>query len=93
MRVQVVYARPLTQDTCFLDLADGTTVEQALTQTAYACDLADRFFAIYGRPVSLDTILRDGDRLEILRALRVDPKEARRRRQSHRSNRSKPLKV
>jgi len=35
---------------------------------------------IHGRRVPLDAPLADGDRVEIYRALLVDPKEARRRR-------------
>jgi len=37
-------------------------------------------FAIFGVPVPPDTVLRPGDRVEVLRPLRVDPREARRRR-------------
>ena len=36
--------------------------------------------AVFGRRVSDATILHDGDRLELLRALVIDPKQARRRR-------------
>jgi uncharacterized protein len=35
---------------------------------------------VFGRVVSSTTLLRDGDRVEIYRALKIDPKEARRRR-------------
>ena len=37
--------------------------------------------AIWGRLCGLDDLLRDLDRVELLRHLLVDPKEARRRRQ------------
>jgi len=40
---------------------------------------------IYGRRVPLDTQLADGDRVEILRPLAADPKEARRRRARQRA--------
>ncbi|NDC61669.1 MAG: RnfH family protein [Betaproteobacteria bacterium] len=36
--------------------------------------------AVWGNPVAADAVLQDGDRLEWLRALRVDPKVARRER-------------
>jgi putative ubiquitin-RnfH superfamily antitoxin RatB of RatAB toxin-antitoxin module len=36
--------------------------------------------AIWGKPASLDHILKEGDRVEWLRGLRVDPKVARRER-------------
>jgi putative ubiquitin-RnfH superfamily antitoxin RatB of RatAB toxin-antitoxin module len=34
--------------------------------------------AIWGRRVGIDHVVREGDRLELLRQLKVDPKEARR---------------
>ncbi len=37
-------------------------------------------FAIFGERVGSEHPLRDGDRLELLRPLQIDPKEARRRR-------------
>ena len=40
----------------------------------------DQPVGVYGRRVALDHLLADGDRVEIYRPLRVDPKEARRRR-------------
>jgi putative ubiquitin-RnfH superfamily antitoxin RatB of RatAB toxin-antitoxin module len=38
------------------------------------------FLSVWGRNIGLDTALREGDRLEFCRALRVDPKVARRER-------------
>ena len=35
---------------------------------------------IFGRVMEADTVLRDGDRVEIYRPLEADPKEARRAR-------------
>ena len=45
-----------------------------------------------GGLVTLDTVLRDRDRVEILRPLTADPKEARRRRASRRRRATKPRK-
>jgi uncharacterized protein len=88
--VEVVYALPLDQQICTLEVPDGTTVGQAIALSGRAQDaLLDCTVARRGRPVALDTVLRDRDRIEILRPLRVDPKEARRRRQLHRSGRRK----
>ena len=84
IRIEVVYALPLIQDRCVLEVAEGTTVAQAIALSPYAhLDLAAHAVAIHGRLVSLSAALHDQDRIEILRPLRVDPKEARRRRQSH----------
>jgi len=83
IRVEIAYALPLTQDLCVLELAEGATVAQAIALSPHAqLDLAGHAVAIHGRLVPLHTLLRDQDRIEILRPLRVDPKEARRRRQS-----------
>jgi uncharacterized protein len=85
IRVEVVYALPLAQDTCSIEVPEGTTVREAILLSRHArCDLGTHALAIYGRPAELDTVLQEGDRIEILRPLRVDPKEARKRRQSHR---------
>ena len=37
-------------------------------------------FGVWGKPVTVDYVLRDGDRLELYRSLKVDPKVARRER-------------
>lgn len=44
---------------------------------------------IFGRRIQPDAVLRDGDRVEIYRALRIDPKEARRLRARKSYNLSK----
>jgi putative ubiquitin-RnfH superfamily antitoxin RatB of RatAB toxin-antitoxin module len=77
LRVEVVRARPGQAQTRALELAEGSTVRDALA----AADMAAPHGAgIHGRRVRLDTRLADGDRVEIYRPLSVDPKEARRRR-------------
>jgi hypothetical protein len=52
----------------------------ALTERLGASVVDSLALALWGRLVSPDTVLRDGDRLELLRGLQVDPKEARRQR-------------
>ena len=65
---------------------EAPTVEQALfflsTQSSlYASQSAqDWQTAVWGKPVEPTHFLKDGDRLEVLRPLRVDPKVARRER-------------
>ncbi|MGH8720419.1 MAG: RnfH family protein, partial [Burkholderiales bacterium] len=77
LRVEVVEAWPARQERVLLELDDGATVRSAL---AAAGRPAVRTAGIHGRRVALDTALADGDRVEIYRALKVDPREARRRR-------------
>lgn len=66
-------------------LAPGSTVWQALQacglQAAFAdLDLRNAVVGIWGRRVRLGQVLRDGDRVEVYRPLKVDPKVARRER-------------
>lgn len=86
MRVTVVWAlAPRTVQEVTLDLPDGTTVAQALEATGWNLqprDTAPSGWAasVWGRRVSQEVPLREGDRLELTRPLRVDPKVARRER-------------
>ena len=84
--VEVVYAAaPHQVDRVMLRLPAGATAREALR----ASGLADRLetavldrlvLGLAGRPCSPSTVLREQDRLELLRPLQVDPKEARRQR-------------
>jgi uncharacterized protein len=91
MRVEVVYALPLQQEVCVVEVPAGTVVAQAIALSSFAHrDLSDHTVAIFGRAVTFETPLHDQDRVEILRPLRVDPKDARRRRQAHRDRGRRP---
>lgn len=83
--VEVCYALPGRQFLKVLRLQEGATLRQAvekshLLQEAPEIDLESARVGIYGKLKTLDTILRDHDRVEIYRPLIADPKEARRRR-------------
>lgn len=81
--VSVVCAEPERAFNVDLILPDGATVADAIAQSGIRDawpDLeirADRI-GIFARKASLDMMLRDGDRVEIYRPLKIDPKEARR---------------
>jgi putative ubiquitin-RnfH superfamily antitoxin RatB of RatAB toxin-antitoxin module len=77
LRVEVVRARPGRAERCALELDEGATVRMALEAAGLPAPLG---VGIHGLRVPLDAPLADGDRVEIYRALRVPPKEARRRR-------------
>ena len=82
--VEVVSAMPEQQAVVSLQLAPGSTVEQALLASGLIepqrqGELEGRV-GIFGKPVGRQTLLGDGDRVEIYRPLRVDPRESRRRR-------------
>ena len=76
LKVEVVDARPGVATVVEVRLAEGATVRDALA----ACGLSARQVGIFGRRVTLDARLADGDRVELYRPLALDPKEARRRR-------------
>lgn len=84
LRVSVAYADPERQVVRELELAQGATVDEAIRASGIL-DRLPRGFApdalgIFGRIVGADTVLRDGDRIELYRPLKVDPMQARRRR-------------
>ncbi len=79
----------LTSVPTSLTVPAGTTLGQALEQSGVlrefpGIDLAVNMVGIYGKKKSLDTVLREHDRIEVYRPLQADPKEARRRRASGR---------
>lgn len=86
VNVEVVYARPERQWSVQLDLETGATAEQAAKKARECepmCLIQSWYVAAYGvwgEEVSATYVLEDGDRLELLRPLVVDPMEARRRR-------------
>ena len=68
-----------------LTLPAGATATQALQHSGWLAGLSEAELAqlqlgIWGRKAAGSQVLRDGDRLELYRALTVDPKVARRER-------------
>ena len=85
INIQVCYASDALQFLRDLRVDTGTTLEQAVAlsgvlQAAPEIDLATMAVGIYARKKTLDTVLREHDRVEIYRPLIADPKHARRRR-------------
>ncbi|MEQ8484787.1 MAG: RnfH family protein [Marinovum algicola] len=83
--VEVAYALPEAQTVIELTLPAGATVADALRSAAAqppfsGLDLDAMAVGIFGDRVSRDHALTEGDRVEVYRPLRVDPREARRRR-------------
>jgi len=79
VRVEVILAWPRRHASVVVELPPDATVSAALV----ACGLelsGIEGYAVHGERVARDAALRDGDRLELLRPLLADPKEARRRR-------------
>ena len=84
MNVTVIWAAPGVQDLIPVTLPPGATVADAVARSGvmerYALDASRVAYAVFGRRAAAGTTLVDGDRVEIMRPLVADPKEARRRR-------------
>lgn len=84
LQVRVLYASAArTVHETSLVLPAGSTAHDALEATGWLTqfpEMAGQALGVWGRLATPQTPLRDGDRLEIYRALRVDPKVARRER-------------
>lgn len=85
IRVSVLHAEPGRVFSVELALPRGATVADAIDRSGVRSarpdvDIRDDCLGIFARKAGLQTTLRDGDRVEIYRPLKVDPKEARRRR-------------
>ena len=83
--VEVVLAMPGQQTLKSLQVSSGSSVADAITQSAILdefedFDLDPSKVGIFGRKATMTDILRDGDRVEIYRPLIADPKESRRQR-------------
>lgn len=77
--IEVVLALPRQARSVRVEMPAGTTAAQAAAASGLPLEGVDGY-AVYGRRARADAPLRDGDRLELLRPLAMDPMEARRRR-------------
>jgi putative ubiquitin-RnfH superfamily antitoxin RatB of RatAB toxin-antitoxin module len=79
VRVEVVRAWPRRHESVVLELPEPATVADALAASGFEqADIAG--YAVFGERAAIGDALCDGDRVELLRPLQVDPKDARRRR-------------
>lgn len=85
LRVEVVYcAGPGQVELVVLQLSDGACLQDAVAASGlcarHGLEVTSLKAGIWGRVQPPETLLREQDRVEIYRPLRVDPKEARRQR-------------
>jgi uncharacterized protein len=83
--VELIYIKPDSQNILSLELAKGSDIHQAIDQSGLLkrfpeIDLEVNKVGVFSKIQSLDTVLKSGDRIEVYRPLRADPKEARRQR-------------
>lgn len=84
IRVEVAYALPEKQKIIALDVEEGCTVKEAVMRSNIdaffpGLDLESAKVGIFGKAVrNADSqVLKAGERVEIYRELKVDPKQAR----------------
>ncbi|MEO7064917.1 MAG: RnfH family protein [Dokdonella sp.] len=89
IQIEVAYAEPERQFLRCLQLPPGTTVAQAIEASGlareYAIHTATLLAGVWSKAVAREAPLHDGDRVELYRPLKADPKDARRRRAEHTS--------
>ena len=80
VRVELIRAWPRRFEQASVELPAGARVRDAVAAAGWEGDAEVTAYAVFGRRVEPDTMLGDGDRVELLRPLVADPKDARRRR-------------
>lgn len=88
IKVEVVFALPDSPALRRVELEPGATIGDAIGESGICRDFPQidtrkNRVGIFGRRLTLEAPLRDGDRVEIYRPLSADPKETRRRRAEH----------
>ena len=85
LQVEIVLAMPGHQELLALEIDAGSTVADVIARSGIGSRfpglvLDEMPVGIWGRPVSRDTRVGPGDRVELYRPLEIEPREARRQR-------------
>lgn len=80
MKIELVMAWPRRHEAVLLDLPENATLGQALEAAGWSGIEGVDGYAIFGINAEASSLLHEGDRIELLRPLQIDPKDARRRR-------------
>jgi len=89
LAVSVCYASERHEWLRPMQVAPGTTIGEAIERSGVLeafpdINLTTQAVGIYAKKKTLDTVLRERDRIEIYRPLVADPKDSRRRRAAKR---------
>ena len=79
MKVEVIRAWPRGFDSRWVELPEGANAADAIAASGFGMDGVVAL-AVFGVRVDGNATLHDGDRVELLRPLLADPKDARRQR-------------
>ena len=84
IRVEVAFARPDKQEIIALEVEEGTSAMDAVKRSGIVAlfpeiDPDSASMGIFGKSIKSPSTheLREGDRVEIYRPLKIDPKQAR----------------
>lgn len=85
MIVEVAYALAEKQSLISLEVKEGSTLKEAIDASGILkqykqIDLSKDRVGIFSKFATLDTVLREKDRVEIYRPLKADPKKIRKER-------------
>ncbi len=85
IEAEVCYAGPEGQFLLRVSLPPGATLADAIEASGIRARIPeiridDAHVGVFARPATLSTRLRAGDRVEIYRPLKIDPRQARRER-------------
>ena len=83
MQVEVCYASPTQQCLLSVLVPENSMASEAIQRSGILTrfpelKLEDVVLGIFSKQCSLETVLKEGDRVEIYRSLTIDPKTARR---------------
>lgn len=90
MQIEIIYLAQNVEFIRSVEIQSGTTVGSAIKASGLLALYTDvslerNNVGIYGKAVSLDKVLNEGDRIEIYQPLLMDPMEARRLREQQRA--------
>lgn len=85
MKILIAYALPSRQVVQPLEVPEGTSIRAAIEASGVLeqiphVDLGRNKVGVFGKVKPLETILADGDRVEIYQPITVDPKKIPKRR-------------
>lgn len=92
IKIEVAYgAGPDVQRVISLAVEAGTTIEKAIEYSGILTifpeiNLANQSVGIFSKPAFLTQLVKEGDRIEIYRALSIHPMEARRQKAKRQKN-------
>ena len=80
--IEIIYATSSEQKSFFINFEENLTIENAISKSnilnEYSeIDLQENKVGIFGKELTLDTVIKDNSRIEIYRKLTIDPKKAR----------------